>query len=159
MTDQKKQEIKGKLETTRKQLLDFASGLSDDAWQVTAYAEGSEWRAVDVLRHLADSERGMTGLMMQIRQGGEGVSADFDLNRWNRRAVEKLQDKTPAQLLDDMAQSRVRLMDFIDSLEPEDWEKEGRHGSMRIMTIEEICNLIADHEQSHLIILQQAIGA
>lgn len=145
MTDEKKETIKTKLTAARTNLYATLNDLTDEQWSTKSYAEGSEWRVVDVLRHVADSERGMLGLMAQIRSGGEGVSEDFDLARWNQRAITKLGDRSPQQLLDGMAESRAALITFIDSLEAADWDKKGRHGSMKIMTIEEICHLVADH--------------
>lgn len=157
MADERKEAIKAKLTAAREEFLAALGGLSDEQWAHKGFAEGSEWQVVDVLRHVADSERGMTGLMMQIKGGGEGVPPDFDLARWNQRVVDKLAGKSPQELLDGMAESRAALFAFIDSLDEEDWDKKGRHASLKIMTIEEVCHLIADHERLHLEGLQEAI--
>jgi hypothetical protein len=100
----------------------------------------------------------MTRLIVQIQGGGEGVPPDFDLHRWNQRAVSKLQDKTVADLLAGMVDSRIELLDVIDSLDDADWDKQGRHASLRIMTIEEVCHLIADHEQAHAALMKEALA-
>ncbi|HEX6383582.1 MAG TPA: DinB family protein [Anaerolineae bacterium] len=65
--------------------------------------------------------------------------------------------KVPAELLAEMEENRERLFQFIDSLEPEDWNKKGRHASLRTMTIEEIARLIADHERRHTTDIRQAL--
>ena len=96
--------------------------------------------------------------MVQIKSGGEGVPPDFDLARWNQRVVNKLGDKDPQELLAGMADSRRALLGFIDSLEESDWDKKGRHASLKIMTIEEVCHLIADHEALHLTGVREALG-
>jgi len=57
-----------------------------------------------------------------------------------------------------MADSRRALLGFIDSLEESDWDKKGRHASLKIMTIEEVCHLIADHEALHLTGVREALG-
>lgn len=158
MMPDKKQIVKEKLSSTREEIITLAQGLTDEQWAMNAYSEGSEWRVIDIFRHVADSERGMTNLMVQIRQGGEGVPPDFDLDRWNQRAVAKQQEKTPSELLEKMAVNRETLFSFIDSLEPEDWDKKGRHASLRIMSVEEICHLIADHEAMHLAVIRQTLG-
>lgn len=157
MSDERKEAIKAKLTAAREELLAALSGLTEDQWAARGYAEGSEWAVADVLRHVADSERGMTALMAQIKGGGEGVPADFDLGRWNRRVVEKLSDKSPQEVLAGMAANRAALLAFIDSLEEVDWHKKGRHASLRIMTIEEVCHLIADHERQHLAGIMEAL--
>ena len=158
MADTKKEAIKAKLATTRKEFFTTLNGLTEEQWSALAYSEGSEWQVVDILRHVADSERGMTALMVQIKAGGEGVSPDFDLARWNRRVVSKLSDKGPQELLDGMTENRVALNAFIDSLEDGDWEKKGRHASLQILTIEQVCHLIADHEAQHLAGIREALG-
>ena len=158
MADDKKEAIKAKLTATREALYAALNGLTDEQWAAKAYSEGSEWQVVDILRHVADSERGMTGLMVQIKGGGEGVPPDFDLARWNQRVVSKLGDKGPQELLAGMADNRAALFAFIDSLEADDWDKKGRHASLRIMTIEEVCHLIAEHETQHLAGIREALG-
>lgn len=153
----KKEAIKTKLTTVRDEWLSTLTSLSDEQWNTLAYSDESPWRIVDILRHVADSERGMTGLMMQIKGGGEGVPEDFDLARWNQRVVNKLADQEPPELLDSMAHNRTALFAFIDGLDDADWEKKGRHASLQIMTIEEVCHLIADHEALHLAGIREAL--
>lgn len=157
MTTTKSETVKAKLTSTREEWLATLAGLSDEQWNTRAYSDDSEWRVADILRHVADSERGMTGLMIQIKNGGEGVPPDFDLARWNRRVVDKLGDKPPRELLDSMADNRAALLAFIDTLEEADWDKKGRHASLKIMSIEEVCHLIADHEADHLRTIRVAL--
>jgi hypothetical protein len=154
----RKEAIKDKLTETRAATYAALEGLSAEQWEAKGYADESEWRVADILRHVADSERGMTNLMIQIRDGGEGVPADFDLHRWNQRVVTKLADKSPRELLDGMAGNREALFAFIDGLDEADWDKRGRHASLRVMSIEEICHLIADHEAGHLAGIGEAVA-
>jgi hypothetical protein len=158
MQSEKAAGIKEKLSDTREELMDLAGELTDDQWHSAVFGEDSEWRVIDIIRHVADSERGMTNLMKQIKEGGDGVPPDFDIDRWNRRAVSKLQDKSPQDLLEWMNENRMELFSFIDTLNEDDWDKKGRHASLRIMSIEEICHLIADHEHMHLLGVRQALA-
>ena len=151
MSQEKREAIKQKLTTVRDETVRVLNGLTEEQWNTPVYSdEGAEWRVIDVVRHMADSERGMTALMAQVQAGGEGVSPDFDLTRWNRRVVAKLQDKGAADLLAGMAANREALFTFIDTLADDDWAKQGRHASQRILSIEQVCHLIADHERSHI---------
>ena len=159
MTDERKEAIKEKLTVTRQELYDTLGGLTAEQWEAHGYSDGSEWRIVDILRHVADSEPGQTRLMIQIKGGGEGVPADFDLHRWNQRVVTKSAEKGPEELLAGMAQNRAALLDFIDSLDEADWDKRGRHASLQIMSIEEICHLIADHERGHVAGIRETLSA
>lgn len=148
-----------KLAKSRSDLLELVRDFDEETWGTAVYADDKSWTIVDLLRHLTDAERGMTRLMEIIRQGGEGVPPDFDLSRWNKRVVEKLADQTPDNLLQTMRTNREKLHQFVGSIENPDWAKKGRHGSGRILSIEQICHLIADHEASHIQDIRKAIAA
>jgi len=149
MTDSQKTMIKDKLATARLGLLYVVDSCGDAEWATVVYSEGQEWTVTDILRHLTGAEASMTRLIELIRDGGDGVPADFDLQRWNARGVQKATYKLPSQLIAEMSSNRAHLIETIDNLQDDDWSKSGRHGSLRIMTIEEILNLIADHEMDH----------
>jgi uncharacterized protein (TIGR03083 family) len=158
MSEERKSRMREKLNKSRERLLAVVSGLTEEQWERPCYADDATWRVEDLLRHLADSERGMTSLIGQIRQGGEGVPADFDLARWNRRQVGKLQDKPVQELLADMGEAHERLLALVDSLHDNEWDKEGRHASLNILTIEEILTTIALHERNHTRDIAHAAG-
>ena len=159
MSDERKEAIKARLEATRAQLLATLDELTEEEWYSAAYSEeGGDWSVLDILRHVTDSERGMTALMAQVKAGGAGVSDDFDLNRWNRRVVEKLQGKTAADMRAALIENRAALFAFIDTLNEDDWEKKGRHASGHILTIEQVCKLIARHERDHLAEIRTAVS-
>jgi hypothetical protein len=157
MMNGKKTVILDKLNAERTALLTFLDGLMADDWQTAVYTEDANWTFADIVRHLVDAERGMIGLMQQWQQGKDPVPPDFDLVRWNARVVQKAAEKSPAELLAEMAKNRVNLLAFIESIQTAEWAKQGRHGSLRIMTIEEVCHLIADHELSHLAVMKTAV--
>jgi len=149
-----------KLAATRADLVKVARELDWDSWTHPVYGHGGEkeWSAMDLLRHLVWAEGGMLRLMRQIRAGEEGAPADFDLDRYNAAGVNKLKDEMPADLLLRLEKNRNELLAFVESLEEGDWEKKGRHGSLRIMSIREILERIADHEAQHLADLREALS-
>jgi hypothetical protein len=157
MSDQKA-DLRMKLTASRQEMLALMGGLDEAAWGTAVFAEDASWSVLDLLRHVTDAENSMTALMARIRDGGEGVPEDFDLDRWNASRLKKIQTKTPTDLVADMQQNRTNLFAFMESLTEEDWQKKGRHGSGRIMTIEEICHIIADHERLHAADIRAALG-
>lgn len=160
MEQDRKEAIRRRLHEVRQGTMRFAPGLSDEQWAMTVFSsEGGNWTAADVLRHVADSEPGMLGTMQRIRAGGEGVPANFDLSRWNASRIAKTRNKTPVELLEEMAANREALLAFLDEITDEDLDKKGRHASLRIMSIEEILHQLADHEETHIQEIQAAIGA
>lgn len=154
--DEKKAGISAKLAEARNDLSGVLRNLEESDWAIEVYSEGEAWTVLDILRHLTAAERDMTLLMERIRQGSDGAPPDFDLNRWNSRSIEKAEAKTPADLQAEMLENRAYLLSMIESIEPEEWEMKGRHASLRIMSIEEILQLIADHEVRHTADIRQA---
>lgn len=157
MGKDKKVEIEEKLGQTRAALLSFLQGLSAAEWETAVQAEDANWTIADVVRHLVNAESGMTTLIEKFKVGEDPVPPDFDRERFNKSRVRKSQDVPPAQLLAQLETNRVKLMAVLADLQPEDWQKKGRHASLRILTIEEVCQVIADHEGSHLEDLKKAL--
>lgn len=158
MTNQKNLEIAAKLNEERAALLAFFEQLADADWETAVYHEETHWTITDILRHLVDAEKGMTGMIRQWQQGKNPVPPDFDLERWNNRVVQKSAEKSPDELLSELRENRTNLLSFIGTIQDDDWAKQGRHGSLRIMNIEEVCHLIAEHELSHLAVMEEALG-
>lgn len=155
----KKEEVVAKLAETRAPLWAFLQDLDETQWETAVQSEDEEWTVSDIVRHLTNAESGMTNLIKQFQQGKDPVPPDFDRERYNKRAVEKTKDLTPPQLLEAMKTNRAKLLDFIEALEEEDWQKNGRHASLNIYTIEEVCHIIADHEELHLQDMKKALFA
>ena len=148
--EEKKSQIQDKLLKIREDLISTIKNLSVTTLNKKISTKNESWTIIEIVRHLFEAEKGMTTLMMNINNGGEGVPENFDLNRYNKRSVEKLVEKNLEILLSGFSENRTRLFDFLLTISAEDIAKKGRHGNLRILTIEEIFNLIGDHEQSHL---------
>lgn len=158
MTMDNNETLKQELIDARIQLLETVVGLSEEELATAVYSEETVWTVADLVRHLAGAESSMTRLMQGIQAGGSGASPDFDLARWNASRIAKVKDKSHAEIIQTMSENREQLFAFIDSLEPADWDKEGRHGSLKIMSIGEICEIIASHERQHLADIKEALG-
>lgn len=148
-----------KLQTNRDALLSFLQSLDETEWETAVQSEDAEWAISDIVRHLVNAEKGMTGLIVQFQQGKDPVPPDFDRERYNKRIVEKTKDLTPVQLMEAMVENRTKLLAVIETLNEEDWQKKGRHASLNIYTVEEVCHIIADHEALHLADIKKAIEA
>lgn len=152
-------ELKEKLAANRAALFALLQGLTDEQWQTAVFSEETIWTVTDMVRHLEGAERSMIALMAGIQQGGAGAPEDFDLARFNASRIRKAADKQPLELMAAMEKNRADLLVFMDSLTEEDWQKQGRHGSLQIMTIEEICTIIASHEATHTADISAALGS
>src|SRR5215207_638461 len=114
MSNSKKATLHAKLEANRQALHQTLQGLNDNQWNTIVFSEGEGWRVSDLLRHLVDAERSMTNLIDNICKGGEGVPADFDLQRWNNRNVNKAKEKSPDLLFEELEANRTRLVGLLD---------------------------------------------
>ena len=159
MSETKKAEIREKKIRVRQKLVAVLQGLNEAEWETAVYTDGGRWSISDLLRHLVNAERGMTTLINQFRQGQDPVPADFDRERYNNRIVEKAKQKSPTELMAELVENEALFLEALAALTEGDWQKKGRHASLRILTIEEICHLIPDHEQAHLLDIQKALNA
>ncbi len=150
MYEETKVQIFQKLSGVRQTLLSTLDDLESEQWEKTVYTEDADWTVKDLFGHLMDSERSMTRLIEVIKEGGEGVPPDFDRNRWNARTIKRTTGLTTDEIHSEMITNRGRLLEMLYDMPDEDWTKKGRHGSLQVMSVEEILNLIADHENEHL---------
>lgn len=150
--------LQQQLSNSRAALLQCLQPLDEAQWQTVVFSEENQWTAADILRHLVEAQRGMTMQIAQIQAGGTGVPEEFDLARWNNRGVSKNQSKTPAELLAELEEGRVNLLMLLENISEADWEKKGRHGSGRILTITQIFQIIAEHEVTHSNDIKQALN-
>lgn len=156
MLDQK-ESLRQYLIESRAALLDCFHSLSPEQWQTVVFSEENQWTAADILRHLVSAQRGMASQITQIQSGGTGVPDDFDLARWNARSVQKTQEKTVSQLLTELETGQADVLSVLDTMQKDDLEKKGRHGSGRILSIAEIFHLIGSHERTHAQDIQQVL--
>jgi uncharacterized protein (TIGR03083 family) len=153
----RKANVLEKLAEVRQALLEMVAQIEAEAWERKVFSESEEWRVSDLFRHVVGAEPSMARLIENIRDGGQGASPDFDLARWNDSRVKKSRHKTIADLTADLTKNRADLLEVVDTLDEDDWDKQGLHGSLEMMTIEEILHRIADHEAHHMADIQQAV--
>lgn len=137
------------LDDSRADLRAILTRLSKEDWEAPIQDEDLQWTARQIIAHLVDAQRGMLGQMMKINQGAEAIPPDFDLARWNKRAVEKQSERTPDDLLAQLTDDFAKLTTFLATLTDADLDKRGRHSSLQIMSIEETARLIGEHERHH----------
>ena len=89
-----------KLKSEGEKLPAFFSGLTDAQWTKEVYTEGAVWSIRNILAHLMMSEGSLVRLFERIRQGGEGVAEDFEIDRYNAHQQEKAKELTPPELLE-----------------------------------------------------------
>ena len=142
-------ELAQKLKSEGEKLAAFFGGLTDDQWKKEVYAESSVWSIQNILAHLMMSEGSLVRLFENIRQGGEGVAEDFEIDRYNAHQQEKAKELTPPELLEQYKSMRAKMIEWITSISDLDLEKTGRHPYLGSTTLREMIKMIYIHNQTH----------
>ncbi|MCU0514415.1 MAG: DinB family protein [Anaerolineae bacterium] len=114
------------------------------------YSDGAQWTLRQLVIHLMIADRGHNSMIQGIATGQPIIPPDYDLERFNKRSVEKQAAVTLAQARDALRASRQELIDWLHGLEDDAvLDLEGRHASLQIMSISRILNVMAWHEDTH----------
>jgi len=138
-----------KLQAEGDKLTKFMGALSDAQWNSEVYTEGTVWTIRNVVVHLVSAERAFLTLFGQIRDGGSGVSADFDIDRYNASQQRKMQKLNCAQLVAQYLEARAKMVAFVQSLGWDDLEKQGRHPHLGATSLRDMVKMIYIHNQRH----------
>ena len=124
--------------------------LTPEQWaQPVPSDEGAEWKARDVLAHLATSESGQLGQVNRLLAGGLTVPDDFDLTRYNRRSVEKKATLSVPEMLAIIERDHEEVLKALDSVDESDFDKTGRHARGDTITVERFFRRITSHRRRH----------
>lgn len=108
------------------------------------------WSAFDVVGHLIHGERAdwMPRAKIVLQFGETQAFEPFD--RWGH--VRESEGKSLGQLLDEFA--RLRSENLVElrglHLQPEDFERRGRHPALGVVTLSELLATWAAHDLTHL---------
>lgn len=156
MTPQERKELDDRMVVIRHELDKFLAQLPISGWEAVVYREPEKWTVADTVRHLIQAEKSMVRLMEGIRQGHPGTPVGFDLGAFNRRGIDKIADQSRDELLQNLTSVRQKTVAFMDSLSEKEWDLRGRHAIGKVLSLAEICNVIADHENGHLADMKRA---
>jgi hypothetical protein len=111
-----------------------------------------------VLSHVAVSESGQLVVIQRVLAGEGGVGADFDLNRYNRRSVQKQAERSVDDLLAGIARDHAHVLSALEAVSEADLDKTGRHARGDTLTIEQFFGRITEHRRQHAEELARNLG-
>jgi hypothetical protein len=120
-------------------------------------SEETDWTLRTLIAHLADAERGMLGQMKRAVAGEMTVPENFDLQRWNRGVARKSSDGSIEDYKLRILNGFQDLLHFLDDLDENSLDVQGRHPSGDLLTMEGYLRRIAKHRLDHARDLQQAM--
>ncbi len=127
-------------------------------WDTQIYADGAAWTAHQLLIHLAVTDQGQSNTVMAVADGGDPIPADFDLNRYNQRSVEKRAEQTVEAARQQFDESRAKFNDWLDHLDEATLDLTGRHGTLKVLSIAEFLQTMAAHERAHANDIARVLG-
>ena len=142
-------ELAEKLKSEGGKIYSIFGEFTDNQWNAEVYTEGATWTIRNVLSHLVTSERGLIKLFEQIRQGGEGSSLDFSIDRYNASMQARSKDLTADELLKQYQEVRENSITWVSNLKDEELEIRGRHPFLGVTTIREMIKMLYIHNQTH----------
>jgi hypothetical protein len=117
-------------------------------WPV--YAEGALWTVKDILAHQVSTERSIRMLLSNILAGGQGVSQDFSIDRFNVSEVAKLSAMPWEELIETFRVARADTAALALSLAEGQLELRGRHPFLGVTSVGDILQLLYRHNMMHV---------
>lgn len=128
----------------------FFRGLTPAQMQTRIYEDGLAWKTHDLLSHFVEVEGSLGRIIRRIAETGEGVPADFDINRWNaRHTTEMSEQHDDAWLIEEFARRRAANAEWARSLSAEALERRGRHPALGETEIKHMLKLLYIHLLGH----------
>jgi DinB superfamily len=134
------------LENTPKTLVNIVDQVKPDRY--TQHTEPDRFNLIEMVAHLADFDDIFLDRLRYAHESPGGVVTSFDPDA---RAEEKQYGTRDIHHELDVFENRRRdLVEFLDTLGPDDWKKSFVHPDLGEVTIDEYANIILAHDLSHL---------
>lgn len=131
-------------------VVEFFNNLSQEQWEARISPQNSDWSFHQLLAHFVSAEIGRKELIVSVSTGGEGAPANFEIDTFNQRSVERLSRESNVHLLELFSQERSNLANFVSVLEIEDLDRIGNDPYLGAVPLSEMIKLTYRHLQIHL---------
>ena len=133
--------------------------VTESGWGAPVYSpdHAATWTVHDVIAHLLDSTEGQLRTARMIANGEDPLPPDFDLQRWNKRIVEKAADKDTAEMIAAVRDNVDAWLQFLDEVPEAALDNQGRYPSGDIETVENYIVRYSNHEATHAADLEKAL--
>jgi uncharacterized protein (TIGR03083 family) len=145
------------LAAAARELEETLDALAPDDWEKTTTTT-DRWTVRETVSHLVTGEAGNLAIARGIAAGVDMYRPDFDLDRYNRRNLEKTAQRSPAQLRDDLRAVRRETLATLDSFDEATLGRTGRRTTGEETTVAGVFQRIADHQREHLAEIRAAVG-
>lgn len=152
------EQINAALEDNLTRTIDFFGGLTPKQLETQIYEGEEKWAARQILAHLASIEGTMHWLFKDIQSGGPGSPPDFDIDRFNRTSVRKLDDHGVSELIEKFTSVRKETIAIVSQMTDADLGREGRHAFHGHGKLERFIRWASEHVDLHIEDIRKAIS-
>ncbi|HEX7973944.1 MAG TPA: DinB family protein [Anaerolineales bacterium] len=144
------------LRSTPAVLHTLCESLDSDTW--ARRPKPGEWSVCEVLCHLRDVEKevNLPRLQKVLRESNPFLPG-MDTDPWAAQREYICQNGPEAWHL--YTTARMELLDLLENLKPEDWQRSARHAIFGPTQLSELVSIIAAHDRLHIQQVQQALAA
>ncbi|MCS6802106.1 MAG: DinB family protein [Chloroflexota bacterium] len=152
-----KQELRALLDAADDELNALLDSLAPDEWERRT-ATRDRWTVRETVSHIVTGEAGNLAIARGIAEGKDMYRPDFDLDRYNRRAIEKSAHRSPEDLRADLRARRQETLAFLEQLDEAALQRAGRRTTGERTTVAEVFRRIAEHQREHAAEIRAAVG-
>ena len=129
-------------------------GLSDAV--LSRRPDDKNWAAKEILCHMRDTEEQFMNRFQNIIAADEPKLVAVQAERWASDRQYLRNDGFDA--LDSFKRRRKEVLEFLQGLKPEQWERGGIHPTRGRMSIKDFVTIMAGHDESHVEQLKRALS-
>lgn len=135
------------LRATPAALMSFSDQINDTTWAKRLQPE--EWSFTEILCHLRDVEEEVNlPRILKVLQEKNPFLAGQDTDPWAEERQYLFQNGS--QALYGFSANRSRLLDLLERIHPEDWDRSARHAIFGPTNLQELVSIIAGHDRLHI---------
>ena len=125
----------------------LARDLDTSSW--IEHLQPGEWNFTEILCHLRDVDFDVNlprieKVLNELNPFLPGIDSD----KWAEERMYYCQNGKEA--LRDYTSSRIQLLEILDGLQPEDWQRSARHAIFGPTSLKELVSIIVGHDRLHV---------
>lgn len=125
----------------------FSEQLDSSNW--VENPQPDEWSYTEIMCHLRDVDAEVnTPRINNVLEEVNPFLPGIDSDKWAHERLYYCQSGPEA--MRDFTNSRIQLLDLLDSLESVDWERPARHAIFGPTSLKELVGIIVGHDQLHI---------
>jgi FMN phosphatase YigB (HAD superfamily) len=133
----------------------FSCDLESDNW--LEHPEPGEWSFTEIFCHLrdVDAEVNLPRIEKVLNETNPFIPG-IDTDQWAEERIYYCQNGQEA--LSDFTSSRIQLLNILDALKPDDWNRSARHTIFGPTDMEELVRIIMGHDRLHVRQAYRSLG-